>query len=96
MTEPFLEICCVGIFMEDYTQVTNALGLFVDDNSRSEKNSEKTLRHSLEDVVGFIQGALHRQANATRRAILWEKLQNGPEIACASCFEDFVETRWVC
>ena len=54
----------------DKAQVTNALSLFIDNNSRLEKKTGKRLHHALEDDVGLKQGAFHRLANTTRRVIL--------------------------
>ena len=39
--------------MKFYMQATNTLSPFIDDNSRFEKDSEKRLCQSLEDVVGL-------------------------------------------
>ena len=39
--------------MKSYTQATNALSPFIDDNSQFKKDSEKRLCQSLEDVVGL-------------------------------------------
>ena len=52
---------------------SNALSLFIDDNSRLEKKTGKRIRHALEDIVGLKQAAFHRLANTLRRDFLFEK-----------------------
>ena len=73
MTDPFPAFLLESRLIIDKAQVTNALSLFIDDNSRLEKKSGKGIRHALEDVVGLKQGAFHRLANIARRDILCEK-----------------------
>ena len=56
------------------TRVTSQNFQFVDDNSRLEDNSEKTLRPALGNVLGLKICVFYRPATATRREIWCEKL----------------------
>ena len=61
--------------MIHYTGVTNALSLFIDDNSRFKAGSLKRLCQSLENVVGLKSDAFLQLANATRCIFLRENVR---------------------
>ena len=73
MMDPFPGYLLESRVIIDETQVSNVLSSFIDDNSRLEKKTGKTIRHALEDIVGLKQAAFQRLANTARRDFLFEK-----------------------